>query len=287
MSRALVLAAAVGVALGAGLAVAAPPPPSIKPPAGWRHTGAEPEIAAVARAATELRGATAVATVDGYRPSAPGGSLHVTRLEIRVDAARRDALARAELDELREVARRHGAGAAIEVSTQRVDPAAKQLEAVLAWRDDAAGLVAVGRTLIAADAAGMYVVTGQCNLALDAPQLRRACEAALLTLDPGVPAATRVALALVEPIAEPPAEAPVEPSVEPPAEPPPTSEKPRIPGEQPRLGEGAPGPHPPIRTPPRGSAAAARPTAGPCTSAPGWSRSRRSSCGTAGAGDLR
>ena len=163
---------------------------TIAPPAGWTL---DPQLSA------RIGGAPrpGAPVTEAYRPAARGAVLYVTRVERTVAADRRDATAAAELAELRGAVRRQGAGVRVEASTMRANPAAKQLEASLTWRDAAAGVVDASRMLVAADAQRLVAVTGQCVLAADAPaELAKACEAALATLDPGIDAGARVPLSI-------------------------------------------------------------------------------------------
>lgn len=178
----------------AGVAEAAP----IQPPAGWTPDDALAEPPA----ATRFGGTPTKVTVWAYKAGVPGAVLHVSRAEAPLAADDRDRLASAELEEPRAALRRQ-TGATAEQDNQRYDAAAKQLEAYVKWRD--ASLIDATRMLIAADARRTVAVTGQCLLAADAaPALVSACEAALATLDPEVPAASRVPLALVPVVADAP-----------------------------------------------------------------------------------
>src|SRR5439155_24884827 len=96
---------------------------------------------------------------------------------------------------------RNGQGAVTtESSAQRRNPTAGTLESAVRWRDEAAGLVSSSRIVIAADATTVTAVRGECLLASDlAKDVAAACEAALATLDPGVPSDKRVALAILDP----------------------------------------------------------------------------------------
>lgn len=180
----------------AGVAAAqAPPPRSITPPAGWAR---QPVQVAAPRPDV-----TATSVEVFYPPPAPGATgprpavLYVTRIERPAAADRRDAIASAELEEIFAAQRRQGPGAQTEASTRRADPAARQLEASLTWRDASIGMVDASRVVVAADAGRVVAITGQCLLAAGAPaELASACDAALATLEPGVPAAARVPLAM-------------------------------------------------------------------------------------------
>lgn len=199
---------------------------AITPPTGWT---ADPErsntLTTKALTMPRFGGVASLVRVVAFTPPEGQGALWVTRAEAGVAAEQRDAAATTELNELRETARRQ-AGATIEASAQRADVATKQLEATLTWRDDA--LVSISRTVIAATTESVVAVTGECLLSGSAPALAQACAAALATLDPEIPAAQRVALAIVE----------VPPSGDGPEGPEPAVPGPSRPGVQPRLDAG-------------------------------------------------
>jgi hypothetical protein len=206
-----------GLAAATGTAAAqAPGARTVTPPAGWTPQPVK---------STAARPGAAMSSVETYYPpaaTAPSAeprpaALYVTRIERKVAPERRDAIASAEIEEIFAAQRRQGANAKTEASARRADPAGKQLEAALTWRDTSLGMVDTSRVIVAADAQRVVAVTGQCLLAAGAPaELAKACEAALATLDPGIPAAARVPLSMA---AEP---APVEP-------PPASAGAPRVP----------------------------------------------------------
>jgi hypothetical protein len=163
----------------------------ITPPAGWVL---DPSL--VPPTATARFGGASTADILAYRAPSPGAVLFVNRAEAVVAAADRDRLATGELDEPRSALRRAGATAKAEQDSQQFDPAAKQLEANVRWRD--ASVVDATRMLVAGDDKRLVAVSGQCVLGADVePALAKACEAALATLDTEIPVATRVALAIV------------------------------------------------------------------------------------------
>jgi hypothetical protein len=182
----------------AGVAAAqAPARRAVTPPAGW--TQQPVKMAAPRPDVTSM-------SVEAYHPAAAAGApgdprpavLYVTRIERKAAPDRRDAIASAEVEEIFAAQRRQGAGATTEASSRRADPAARQLEATLTWRDASIGVVDTSRVVVAADAQQVVAVTGQCLLGAGAPPaLAKACDAALATLDPGIPAAARVPLAMV------------------------------------------------------------------------------------------
>jgi hypothetical protein len=179
--------------LSSSAASAAP----ITPPAGWT---VDPTLAPTP-STTRFGGAETKITVYAYRAPSPGAVLYVNRAEAEVAAADRDRIATTELEEPRNALRRAGSTVKAEQDSQQFDATAKQLDATARWRD--ASVVEAMRVLVAGDDKRLVAVTGQCVLGADvAPELAKACDAALATLDTEVPAATRVALAIVQP--EPP-----------------------------------------------------------------------------------
>ncbi len=189
-------------ALAAAAAAQAPGPRVVVPPAGWAQQPVQ--------LATPRPDVTSTSVAAYYPPGTPAGPkpavLYVTRIERKAAPEQRDAIASAELEEIFAAQRRQGASAKTEASARRADPAARQLEAALAWRDASIGMVDSSRVVVAADAQRVVAITGQCLLGAGATaELARACDAALATLDPGIPAAARVPLSMA---AEPP---PVEP----------------------------------------------------------------------------
>lgn len=178
-----------------GVAQAAP----ITPPPGWTLD----ESLAAPPGATRFGGAVTKVSVYAYRAPAPGAVLYVDRAEAEVSAADRDKLASLELDESRAAMRRQGS-VKIEQDTQRFDAAKQQLEAAVTWRD--ATVIDASRIVLAGDDKKLVAVSGQCVLAGDAPaETVEACEGALATLDPEVPASTRVPLSIVAAAEPPPA----------------------------------------------------------------------------------
>jgi hypothetical protein len=144
-------------------------------------------------------GPAKTANADVYAGDKPGVVLTV----ILVGAAltdQRDAAARAAVDELHAASQRAalaGSGIVEEGWQEKVDAAAKQIEATLAWRDTNAKTSSTSRLLIVADAEHVIALTGECFASDDADaKAVTECKAALATLDPGVDPAKRVALAL-------------------------------------------------------------------------------------------
>lgn len=191
----MIRTAALVIAL-AGVAHAAP----VTPPPGWT---ADPKLVAPPET-PRFGGHPTKVSVHAYRAPVAGAVLYVDRAEAELPADRRDALASAELEELRHAMRRQGAAAKAETNIQRFDPATKLLEGALTWRDATVGLVDSSRVVIASDGTRTVAVAGKCVLAADvAAEVAKACEAALATLDPELAVATRVPLAIVEAASEP------------------------------------------------------------------------------------
>jgi hypothetical protein len=197
-----------------GLALAGP---LVTPPPGWSadedHARA---LAAKASEVAQLGGVRGVATTQVFRPAPPGATLIVTLVAAKV-ATDREVAARGAVDDLHATSRRAaltGAKVVEDGWQERVDPVARQVEASLAWRDPDAGVATTARLVLAADAETMIAVIGECVARADAAaELIDACQAALATLDPGIPAERRVALSLAPvgtepPLAEPAAGAP-------------------------------------------------------------------------------
>ncbi len=185
-----VAAFGIGSGIAPGIASAKP----ITPPPGWT---AAPELAKPP-AATRFGGSTTKVTVAAYRAPVAGAVLYVERAEAAVPADRRDAVATAELDELRQAMRRQGPATTSDLDVQRFSPASKWLEAAVTWRDPSVGLVDQSVIVVAADATQLVAVTAKCVLAIDvAPAHQQACDAALATIDPEIPLVARVPLAIV------------------------------------------------------------------------------------------
>ncbi|HEY5925905.1 MAG TPA: hypothetical protein VIV11_29660 [Kofleriaceae bacterium] len=177
---------------------------TIKAPAGWKLD--ERQSAAVSAKLNEVGHfgqpavpRLAIANADVYVAPKPGIVLTVTLIGGTI-GDQREASARAAVDELHAASQRAalaGTGIVEEGWQEKVDPAAKQIEATLAWRDTSAKTSSSSRLLIAGDATNLMAATGECFASDDAdPKGVADCKAALATLDPGIAPAQRVALAL-------------------------------------------------------------------------------------------
>ena len=230
--------------------------PRARVPAGW--TLDEP-TSAQTTTATELHyrsaGRRARVEVAGYQ--APGGpaSLYLTLVHEELaadqpaapDAAgldeRRGAIASEKLAELtRAAADNQGQ---VEASAQRWVADGKFVEGTIRWTARDTGLRVVARTVVAANAAQVASITGECYLGVGATAaLETACLAALdtLTLDLAVgdrlPLAISAAPATIAPATIAPAVAPATTPAG--AAPSPPAPAPG-PGTAPRLDEGPPG----------------------------------------------
>jgi len=226
--RSLVIVALLSGSMDTGWAgnVTAPP--------GWT---ADPDAAQqLDRGGDHFGGLPTQATFEVWHPAAAGAVLYVTRAQAAAKPEQRDAAATAELAELQAELVRHGGDAKIETQSQAADADKKQAEGVLRWRDQAMGLVVSSRVVVAADVQRVVAVRGECMLAADAPaELVKACEGALATLDPGVAAGERQAIAIGSLAVAVPA----------------TPAAPAAPGEPARLDDGSKAVLPPIAVAPK------------------------------------
>ncbi len=188
-------AIAIAVFAVAGVASARP----VTPPPGWKADAARAGSLTDQLAQSGASGATkSTGRVEVYLAPQPGVALFVTDIVALPPAGTANAATRAYVDELHEsVKRAQATSQTIQEDTwgQHIDPAKKQIEAELVFRDTSAGLVTRDRLLIAADDTRLEAVTGECVAASDAPAaLVDACKAALATLEVGIDAGHRVAL---------------------------------------------------------------------------------------------
>jgi tetratricopeptide (TPR) repeat protein len=186
---------------------------AVRPPETWiLDAPTANTLATQLQALSHFGGVKSIVTTVAFRAPAGGGALYVTRVTGNATAAERDKAASIELNELHDALNRQGAGARADSWTPKANAETKQLEAAMTWVDPAAGIANTGRIVIAADAQSIAAVSGECILATTAdPALMATCKAALDTLDPGIAAASRVSLALVDVPAEPPIKAPEAP----------------------------------------------------------------------------
>jgi hypothetical protein len=184
------------------VAVAHADVPTIRAPAGWHVDEAQSQALAAKLARLShfgLSSGARLGSADVYVPDQPGVVLSVVVASASANRELAEA-ARAAVDELHATATRAalaGSGIVEEGWQEQVDPAAKQIEATLAWRDTSAKTSSTARLLIVADEAHLVSVTGECFASDDADaKLVADCKAALATLDPGIAANRRVPLQL-------------------------------------------------------------------------------------------
>jgi len=173
-------------------------------PAGWKLDHVQTDelgkkLGATDHFGLDPAGQQLAVDADVYVPGKPGVVLSVVRVTATTHSELA-AAARAAVDDLHASSQRAalaGSGILEDGWQEKVDAAAKQIEATLAWRDTSAKTSSTARLVIAADAEHIVSVTGECFAADDAePGLVEACKAALATLDPGIAADARVPLAL-------------------------------------------------------------------------------------------
>ena len=196
-------AAVAALVLGAlpAAAVHAEPTRLVREPAGWRSDPEQASALAQRLAASgTLGGLPAVTAAEAFVAAQPGAALFVSRATAALpDGA--DTAARAlrlAIDELRASPARGAlaGGAARERSwDEAIDGDGRQVAARQTWDDPTTGARAVARLVAVTDGARLAMVTGECLAGEAAPAgALAACEAALATLDPGIPQAGRVAL---------------------------------------------------------------------------------------------
>lgn len=194
MKRAL-----LGLVLLGGVAHASPTP-MVHAPDGWRADAEQAAaIAKAAGAAVPFGDPAATVAAEVYAPeNDPRISLVVTRAATRAQKLDRGAAAAAAIEDV------HGASARAKLSGAKpiedawekgISASDLTIEASLAWHDADAKTKDLVRIVIAADAATMVAVTGECLAAgeAQAPTVA-ACKAALASLDTGIAKADRVAI---------------------------------------------------------------------------------------------
>lgn len=169
----------------------------VDPPPGWQADVAQAtELAEKANAVSHFGAERSVAAAEVYAPSTPGAALFVTVIAAKMTTDR-EVAARMAVDELHRTTQRAslaGTGIVEDGWQERVDAAAKQIEATLQWSDTSAQTITKARLVIAADGENLIALTGEC-VAVTEAQLEP-CETALATLDPGIALDKRVVLAL-------------------------------------------------------------------------------------------
>jgi hypothetical protein len=210
MRAVLVLVAMVGVAH-------ADAPATIKAPAGWAIDDAQSadlgtKLEGVGHFGYDAGAVPVLANANVFVAPKPGAVLTV-ELVVASGVTEVDAAARAAIDELHATSQRAaitGSGIREDGWQEKAVPAAKQVEATLAWRDGSAKTRSDARRIVIATQDGHIVsVTGECFASEDADaKLVADCKAALATLDPGIDAGKRVAIGLAPPGTRPAPPAP-------------------------------------------------------------------------------
>ena len=249
--RALVFVCLLG---GVALADEEPPPKTITAPAGWTIDGEQSaSLGAKLRGVPQLGlAAQPYVNVDVYIPPRRGVALTVTLIAVEC-APQCDAAARAAVDELRATSGRAalaGSGIVEDGSQEKLDAAAKQVEATLSWRDTAAKTTSQARLLVASDGKNLMAITGECFASDDADMaLIEPCKKALGTLDLGLPDRLRKPIALAPPGTRP----------TPPAGSGASAMAPPMTGSAAPLGDGSRTPLPPMTVPQEGRTTDRRP----------------------------
>jgi hypothetical protein len=191
-----------GLALASAVAspVIAAPLPLVTAPPGW-HTEPEHASALAQRfARTAPFGALPATTAaEAYVSDKPDVALFATRATATLSEPTLAAsAARLALDDLRASSRRAslaGGVASEESWHETIESSPPQVTATLRWTDPGSHAVEDARMVVASDGARIVAVTGEC-IASDTADAGRvaACRAALASLEPGIPAARRVAL---------------------------------------------------------------------------------------------
>jgi hypothetical protein len=220
--------AALAVAALAGGPALAAPGSLVTAPAGWRpDPEQETELARRFAAMTHFGGLAATATeVEVHAPPRSSVLLCVTRATAALpDPAAAAGAARAALDELHATTRRAaltGAAAEEQAWQERVESDARQVTAILHWREPANHTVGNARIVVVSDGRRIAAVTGEClNGAGGDLGAANACIQQLASLDPGIAPADRVALAPAPPADRASAAPPADRASAAPTEPPP------------------------------------------------------------------
>jgi hypothetical protein len=191
----------IAAALLAGGPALAAPGRLVTAPAGWRpDPEQEAELARRFAAVDHFGGLAATTAAEAHVPPRSNAALFATRATAALPAPEAAArAARAALDELRATTRRASltGGAAEEQAWQeRVEADARQVTAILHWREPASHTVGNARIVVVSDGRRIAAVTGECLAGDGADRgAANACIDQLASLDPGIPAADRVALA--------------------------------------------------------------------------------------------
>jgi hypothetical protein len=184
------------VLLVAAIAEASP----AKPPIGWTtDPAASVSMSKRLGEVAHFGGLSTSPITEVYRSPQPGGSLFVTRVFAATKPEERNRAATIELAEIDAAMKRAGADAVSDFSLTRVIPDLRLLEARINWANLSTGIKTYSRMVIAGDDKQVVAVTGECVLAgTAAADLVTACTAALASLDPEIPAGSRVVLNIVD-----------------------------------------------------------------------------------------
>lgn len=177
-------------------------------PSGWTRDDVQAtSLTEKTNALKHFGGAKSMASAEVYvAPAGYAAGIYVTTVAAKVKDGR-DAAARAEIDSFL------GAPARAQLTSKKVvvvasgsavDAAKKQIEAKVAWDDAESGLSTAARMLVVADADTLIAVSAECSHGEQPGAHVDACLAALDTLDAGLPADRRVAVALAANAAEVP-----------------------------------------------------------------------------------
>ena len=169
----------------------------LTPPPGW-----EPDLGrsagfemAVGRE-DHFGGVRVHVSAQHLRAPSPGGILLTSEVASEALPADAAAAATAELHGIRSGLDSLGDTVKVVRWDVHADPASKVTEGRLEWSDASLGTTSISRTLVFQTGGRLVRLSAECIIAADAGGLRAPCEAALATLTPLAPVATRDALAV-------------------------------------------------------------------------------------------
>jgi hypothetical protein len=181
---------------------------TVKPPPTWTADSAlAVKLSKDSSALPHFGGRQSIVTTEVYRTGQATLFVHkISAALAGADGPARDRAASAELRELILASKRIGATAKIDSLTASAI-GENLLEGWLRWHDDTTTVVSVHRMIVAADEQQVVAVHGECLWPqTTASTVRKACDDALASLDPGIAPDRRVKLAVVqasEPAPEP------------------------------------------------------------------------------------
>lgn len=178
---------------------------TVKPPAEWTaDSQLAVKLSKDSSALPHFGGRQSLVTTDVYRLGQ--ATLFVHRISAAVagaDGPARDRAASAELRELILAAKRVEAPAKVDTLNASAITE-NRLEGWLRWHDDTTTVVSVHRMIVAADEQQLVAVHGECLWPqTTAASVRKACDDALTSLDPGIALDRRVKLSVVAQTPEP------------------------------------------------------------------------------------